>query len=49
MNDEDFNDDNKDSGDLGGGHTVTALYEIIPIWNKLPGDCRTANITKVIN
>ncbi len=30
MNDEDFNDDKKDSGDLGAGHTVTALYEIIP-------------------
>ena len=30
MNDEDFNDDQKDSGDLGAGHTVTALYEIIP-------------------
>jgi Ca-activated chloride channel family protein len=27
---EDFNDDEKDSGDLGAGHTVTALYEIIP-------------------
>ena len=28
---EDFNDDRKDSGDLGAGHTVTALYEIIPV------------------
>lgn len=27
---EDFNDDKKDAGDLGSGHTVTALYEIIP-------------------
>ena len=27
---EDFNDDLEDSGDLGAGHTVTALYEIIP-------------------
>ena len=27
---EDFNDDRKDSGDLGAGHTVTALYEVIP-------------------
>ncbi len=27
---EDFNDDQKDSGDLGAGHTVTALYEVIP-------------------
>lgn len=28
---EDFNDDQKDAGELGAGHTVTALYEIIPI------------------
>ncbi len=30
LNDEDFNDDKKDAGELGSGHTVTALYEIIP-------------------
>lgn len=28
---EDFNDDAKDAGELGSGHTVTALYEIIPV------------------
>ena len=28
---EDFNDDTKDAGELGAGHTVTALYEVIPI------------------
>lgn len=27
---EDFNNDRKDAGELGAGHTVTALYEIIP-------------------
>ena len=27
---EDFDDDTKDAGELGAGHTVTALYEIIP-------------------
>jgi len=27
---EDFNDDKKDAGELGSGHTVTALYEVIP-------------------
>jgi Ca-activated chloride channel family protein len=27
---EDFNDDLKDAGELGAGHTVTALYEIVP-------------------
>lgn len=31
LRDEDFNDDRKDAGDLGSGHTVTALYEIIPV------------------
>jgi Ca-activated chloride channel family protein len=28
--DEEFNDDRIDAGELGAGHTVTALYEIIP-------------------
>lgn len=27
---EDFNDDTKDAGEMGAGHTVTALYEVIP-------------------
>lgn len=31
LNKEDFNDDTKDAGELGSGHTVTALYEIIPV------------------
>lgn len=30
LNSEDFNDDTKDAGELGSGHTVTALYEIVP-------------------
>lgn len=30
LNAEDFNDDRKDAGDMGAGHTVTALYEVIP-------------------
>ena len=28
---EDFDDDTKDAGEIGAGHTVTALYEIIPV------------------
>jgi len=32
--DEDFNDDTKDAGEIGSGHTVTALYEIIPVGVK---------------
>ncbi|MBR8537555.1 von Willebrand factor type A domain-containing protein [Carboxylicivirga sediminis] len=34
LNDEDFNDDTKDAGEIGAGHTVTALYEIIPVGAK---------------
>jgi Ca-activated chloride channel family protein len=30
LNNEDFEDDKKDAGDMGSGHTVTAIYEIIP-------------------
>ena len=28
---EDFNDDRKDAGEIGAGHTVTALYEVVPV------------------
>jgi len=28
--DEDFNDDKKDAGEIGSGHSVTALYEVVP-------------------
>ncbi|MBL6446573.1 von Willebrand factor type A domain-containing protein [Fulvivirga sp. 29W222] len=31
LKNEDFNNDKKDAGELGAGHTVTALYEIIPV------------------
>ena len=31
LEDEDFTDDKKDAGDMGAGHSVTALYEIIPV------------------
>ncbi|MDR0668153.1 MAG: von Willebrand factor type A domain-containing protein [Prevotellaceae bacterium] len=30
LNAEDFNDDSKDAGEMGAGHTVTALYEVVP-------------------
>ena len=36
LNKEDFNDDTKDAGDLGSGHTVTALYEIVPVGKTSP-------------
>lgn len=31
---EDFNDDKKDAGEIGAGHTVTALYEVVPASEK---------------
>lgn len=31
LNNEDFNDDKKDAGEIGAGHTVTALYELVPV------------------
>lgn len=36
LNNEDFNDDTKDAGELGAGHTVTALFEVIPAGLKVP-------------
>jgi Ca-activated chloride channel family protein len=37
LKDEDFNDDKKDAGDIGAGHSVTALYEIVPAGQEVPG------------
>lgn len=33
---EDFNNDRKDAGEIGAGHTVTALYEVVPANIKFP-------------
>ena len=33
--DRDFNDDTKDAGEIGAGHTVTALYEVVPVGQKV--------------
>ena len=33
---EDFNDDKKDAGEIGAGHTVTALYEVVPVGVEEP-------------
>jgi len=35
LNKEDFNNDKKDAGDIGAGHTVTALYQIVPAGQKV--------------
>jgi Ca-activated chloride channel family protein len=34
LNNTDFNNDHVDAGDIGAGHTVTALYEITPVGSK---------------
>ena len=34
---QDFNDDKKDAGEIGAGHTVTALYEIVPPGQEFDG------------
>ncbi|MDA3865681.1 MAG: von Willebrand factor type A domain-containing protein [Salinivirgaceae bacterium] len=45
LNNEDFADDKKDAGELGSGHTVTALYEIIPAKK----DSQTSGVLKYQN
>ena len=37
---EDFADDRKDAGEIGAGHTVTALYEVVPAGLPLDGPTR---------
>jgi len=39
---EDFNDDKKDAGDMGAGHAVTALYEVVPVGVKAPSSTKPA-------
>ena len=34
---QDFKDDRKDAGELGSGHTVTSLYEVVPVGVPAPG------------
>lgn len=40
---EDFSDDRKDAGELGMGHSVTALYEVVP--TAASGDAETMGKT----
>lgn len=41
LRDEDFKDDKKDAGDMGSGHSVTALYEVVPAGVPSDVDLRT--------
>jgi Ca-activated chloride channel family protein len=48
--DEDFNNDKKDAGEIGSGHAVTALYEIIPSTsNEITDNIDSLKYQKLIN
>jgi Ca-activated chloride channel family protein len=52
LDDEDFVDDTIDAGELGSGHTVTALYEILPTGTEseyTPEDLKLKYSTTVVN
>jgi Ca-activated chloride channel family protein len=36
LKNQDFNDDRKDAGEIGAGHSVTAIYEIVPVGAEPP-------------
>ncbi|MFC1834040.1 von Willebrand factor type A domain-containing protein [Thermodesulfobacteriota bacterium] len=46
LKDEDFKDDKKDAGEIGAGHTVTALYEIVPQTTPLDADKRSLTFSE---
>lgn len=48
LNREDFNNDKVDAGDIGAGHTVTAIYELTPVGSKakLVDDLRYGDAVK---
>jgi Ca-activated chloride channel family protein len=43
---EDFNDDQKDAGEIGAGHSVTALYEVVPVGAPEPSTTPTVDPLK---
>jgi Ca-activated chloride channel family protein len=43
---EDFKDDTKDAGEIGAGHTVTALYELVPTGEPVPADTTSLKYQK---
>jgi Ca-activated chloride channel homolog len=44
---KDFDDDRKDAGEIGAGHTVTAIYEIVPAGGKVENDGIELKYSKV--
>lgn len=49
LRNEDFNDDRKDAGDIGSGHTVTALYEVVPVGVTNTVKVREADSLRYVN
>jgi len=43
---EDFNDDTKDAGEIGAGHSVTAMYEVVPSGQAAPAPNRAVDPLK---
>lgn len=43
---EDFNNDRVDAGDIGAGHTVTALYEVVPVGAEMPTEVPAVDALK---
>src|SRR5439155_22093168 len=44
MRREDFDNDRVDAGEIGAGHTVTALYEVAPVADAPAGDLLTLRL-----
>lgn len=45
---EDFRDDTKDAGEIGAGHSVTALYEIVPVGIEDAGEVAMTEPSKYV-
>ena len=44
LRNEEFDDDRRDAGDMGAGHSVTALYEIVPVGARMDVEARTPEL-----
>ena len=44
LEDRDFNDDRKDAGEIGAGHHVTALYEVVPVGTLMNPDLHEGSV-----
>ncbi|HEV7590433.1 MAG TPA: YfbK domain-containing protein, partial [Longimicrobium sp.] len=44
LRNEEFDDDRRDAGDMGAGHSVTALYEIVPVGARMDVEARTPSL-----